>query len=200
MFYEPRKRDHNLPHDPFKSLVTPRPIGWISTLSTGGVANLAPYSFFNAISERPFLVAFSSQTMKDSAINARDTGEFVCNIVSKDDTAAMNQSSGAYPPEVDEFEKAGLEKEASRLVKAPRIKGIAAALECKTTALLPLAGLDGVPGPYTLVIGEVVGIHIDERILKDGFVDPLAFKALARLGYMQYSAVESVFSLDRPQV
>lgn len=200
MFYDPRLRNHGLPHDPFKALVAPRPIGWISSVSKDGIPNLAPYSFFNAFSERPWIVGFSSNSMKDSASNARDTGEFVCNIVSKADTEAMNVSSGDYPSAVNEFEKSGLEIEASSLVKAPRVKGIGAALECRTTQLIPLAGLDGVPGPYTLVLGEVVGIYIDERILKNGLVDSTAFAQLARLGYMEYAAVSGVFSLQRPRV
>lgn len=200
MFYEPRLRNHGLAHDPFKALVAPRPIGWISTLSKAGIPNLAPYSFFNALSERPWIVGFSSAGMKDSATNAEATGEFVCNIVSERDTEAMNASSGAYPPGVNEFEKAGLVEEASRLVKAPRVKGIAAALECRTTGVMPLAGLDGVPGEYTLVLGEVVGIHIDDAIIRDGRVDPLAMRQLSRLGYMDYAVVERVFSLNRPQV
>ncbi|MCA1952279.1 MAG: flavin reductase family protein [Hyphomicrobiales bacterium] len=200
MFYEPRLRNHGLPHDPFKALVAPRPIGWISTLSAEGRPNLAPYSFFNAFSERPAIVGFSSQGMKDSATNARDTGEFVCNIVSERDAAAMNASSGAYPPGISEFEKAGLEMEPSRLVRPPRVKGILAALECRTTALIPLAGLDGVAGPYTLVLGEVVGIHIDDAVLKDGQVDSRTLRQLARLGYMDYAAVERVFALERPRI
>lgn len=200
MFYEPRLRNHGLPHDPFKALVAPRPIGWISTLSKDGVPNLAPYSFFNAFSDRPPVVGFSSVGWKDSATNARDTGEFVCNIVSKSDADAMNQSSGAYPPEVNEFEMAGLGMEPSRLVKAPRVKGIAAALECRTTDIINMRAADGTPGTYFLVLGEVIGVHVDERIIRNGRIDPMAMQQLARLGYMDYAAVESVFSLDRPEV
>ncbi len=198
MFYEPRRRNHGLSHDPFKALVAPRPIGWISTLSKSGVPNLAPYSFFNAFSERPAIVGFCSAGMKDSPLNAQETGEFVCNIVTKADAEAMNQTSAAYPHGVNEFERAGLGMEASSLVAAPRVKGIAAALECKLTDILPLRGLDGHPGSYILVLGEVVGVHIDDRFLKDGRVDSLAMQQLARLGYMEYTAVESIFALERP--
>jgi flavin reductase (DIM6/NTAB) family NADH-FMN oxidoreductase RutF len=200
MFYEPRRRNHGLPHDPFKALVAPRPIGWISSLSKDGVPNLAPYSFFNAFSDRPPIVGFSSVGMKDSATNARDTGEFVANIVTRADTEAMNISSGAYPAGVNEFEKAGLQMEASTLVAPPRIRGVAAALECRLTDIVPMRGADGSPGTYTLILGEVVGIYLDERFLKDGYVDQVAMGHLARLGYMNYSSVESVFSLNRPEV
>lgn len=200
MFYEPRLRNHGLPHDPFKALVAPRPIGWISTLSKSGVPNLAPYSFFNAFSDRPPVVGFSSTGWKDSAANARDTGEFVCNIVMKSDTGAMNQSSGAYPPDVNEFEMAGLTMEASRLVKAPRVQGVAAALECKLTDIVPMRGADGNPGTYILVLGEVVGIYVDDAFIKQGRIDSAAMNHLARLGYMEYAAVENIFSLNRPEV
>lgn len=199
MFYEPRLRNHGLPHDPFKALVAPRPIGWISTLSKEGAPNLAPYSFFNAFSDHPAIVGFSSAGMKDSALNARDTGEFVCNIVMKSDTGAMNQSSAAYPHGVSEFEKAGLTMEASSRVKAPRIKGVAAALECKLTEIVPMRGLDG-QNSYFLVLGEVVGIYVDDAFIKGGRIDSAAMNHLARLGYMEYAAVENVFSLERPEV
>lgn len=200
MFYEPRRRNHGLPRDPFKALVAPRPIGWISTLSKEGLPNLAPYSFFNAFSDRPPIVGFASGGMKDSAMNARDTGEFVCNIVTGADAAAMNQSSGAYPPGVNEFDMAGLEMEASALVAAPRVKGVAATLECKLTDFVPMRGADGNPGTYFLVLGEVVGIYIDDRFIRDGRVDAVAMNHLARLGYMEYAAVETVISLERPVV
>jgi flavin reductase (DIM6/NTAB) family NADH-FMN oxidoreductase RutF len=200
MFYEPRRRNHGLPHDPFKALVAPRPIGWISTVSREGAPNLAPYSFFNAFSDRPAIVGFSSVGMKDSATNARDTGEFVCNIVTKADTAAMNQSSAAYPAGVNEFEKAGLEMEASQFVRPPRVKGIAAAFECRLTEIINMRDADGAEGPYFLVLGEVIGIYVDERIIRDGRINALAMNQLARLGYMDYAAVESVFSLERPTV
>lgn len=198
MFYEPRLRNHGLPHDPFKALVAPRPIGWISTISKDGVPNLAPYSFFNAFSDRPPIVGFSSTGMKDSATNAQDTGEFVCNVVMKADTAAMNQSSAPYPPGVNEFEMAGLDMEASQLVKPPRVKGVAAALECKVTGIQNLHGADGRDGSYFLVLGEVVGVYVNDAFIRDGRIDSHAMNHLARLGYMEYAAVETIFSLDRP--
>jgi flavin reductase (DIM6/NTAB) family NADH-FMN oxidoreductase RutF len=198
MFYEPALRNHGLSHDPLKALVAPRPIGWISSLSAAGVINLAPYSFFNLVSDRPPIVMFSSDGRKDSLANVEETGEFVCNIVTEAFTAAMNTSSAPFPPEINEFEKVGLAMEASRLVKPPRVQGIAAALECKVTDICPLAGLNGHAGRYTMVLGEVIGVHVDEAILKDGRVDAQHFRLLARLGYMDYAVVERVFELQRP--
>ncbi len=139
MFYEPRLRNHGLSHDPLKALVAPRPIGWISSVAADGAVNLAPYSFFNMVSDRPPIAMFSSDGRKDSLRNVEETGEFVCNIVTTEFTDAMNTSSAPYPHGVNEFEKAGLAMEASSLVKPPRVKGIAAALECKVTAIQPLA-------------------------------------------------------------
>jgi flavin reductase (DIM6/NTAB) family NADH-FMN oxidoreductase RutF len=198
MFYEPALRNHGLSHDPLKALVAPRPIGWISSISAAGVINLAPYSFFNMVSDRPPIVMFSSDGRKDSLANVEETGEFVCNIVTDAFTAAMNTSSAPYPPQINEFEKAGLAMEPSRLITPPRVRGIAAALECKVTDIRPLAGLGGTKGRYTMVLGEVIGVHIDEAILKAGRVDAEHFRLLARLGYMDYSVVERVFELQRP--
>jgi flavin reductase (DIM6/NTAB) family NADH-FMN oxidoreductase RutF len=198
MFYEPMKRNHGLPHDPLKSLVAPRPIGWISSLAADGSFNLAPYSFFNLVSDRPPIVMFSSDGAKDSLLNVRETGEFVCNIVTSAFTDAMNVTSGNYPRGVNEAEKAGLALEASTLVKPPRVKGIASALECKVTSIQPLAGADDRPGRYIMVLGEVIGVYVDPGILKEGYVDSAAMRQLARLGYMDYSVVESTFSLQRP--
>lgn len=200
MFYEPRKKNHGLPHDPFKALVGPRPIGWISTVSKGGVVNLSPYSFFNAFSDRPVILGFSSWGWKDSANNARDTGEFVANVVTKSDLHRMNQSSAPYPSEVNEFEAAGIGMVPSTLVKPPRVEGAGAAFECKVTEIIPMTGHDGREAAYHLVLGEAVGIYIDDRFLADGKVDEAALQLLARLGYMNYAAVENVFSLERPTI
>lgn len=198
MFYEPALRNHGLSHDPLKALVAPRPIGWISSQNAEGVINLAPYSFFNLVSDRPPIVMFSSDGRKDSLANVEETGEFVCNIVTEAFTVAMNTSSAPFPPEINEFEKAGLAMEPSRLVKPPRVRGIAAALECKVTEIRALKGLDGKPGRYTMVLGEVIGVHVDEAILKAGRVDAAHFHLLARLGYMDYAVVDRVFELQRP--
>lgn len=199
MFYRPGKTDHGLPHNPFKALITPRPIGWISSIDREGRVNLAPYSFFNAIADAPPLIMYSNTgtkrdgSVKDSLTNIRETGEFVHHVVSRAMTDAMSASSGEFPAGEDEFEKTGLEKAASEIVAPPRIKTAPAALECRVWKIIDL------PGEHNhMVIGEVVGIHIDESILVNGMVDPLTYEPMARLGYRDYSAVQSRFTLNRP--
>lgn len=198
MFYEPRLRNHGLRHSPFKAIVAPRPIGWISTCSKAGTPNLAPYSFFNAFSEAPHIVGFGSAGRKHSAANAEETGEFVVNMVRKSDLHVMNQSSANYPEGISEFEAAGIAVEASRLVRPPRVRGAAATLECRVTQVIPLAGADGVAGNDLLVLGEVIGIHLDDRYIADGKVDQVEMNLIARLGYMDYAEVDAIFSLTRP--
>jgi flavin reductase (DIM6/NTAB) family NADH-FMN oxidoreductase RutF len=200
MFYRPGLDAHGLPHDPFKAIVTPRPIGWISTLDAEGGVNLAPYSFFNAIADRPPMVAYSStgqkpglDERKDTLANIRATGEFVVNVVSFALRDAMNASSAALAPGADEFEAAGLEKAACEVVGPPRVKAAPAALECKLWKIIDLPGESN-----TLVIGEVVGVHIDEAMLRDGLLDVTRYQPLSRLGYRDYAAVREVFSLSRP--
>ena len=200
MFYRPGIDPHGLPHNPFKAMVSPRPIGWISSMDSEGRVNLAPYSFFNALSDDPPLVMFSSTGTKpdrdwgkDSVSNIRETGEFVHNVVGLGMKDAMNQSSGPWEADVDEFDKAGLEKAPCELVAAPRVKDAPASLECKLWKIIEL------PGPSNImVIGEVVGVHIDERVLKDGIFDVLAYNPMSRLGYRDYAAVTELFSLNRP--
>ncbi|WP_181706716.1 flavin reductase family protein [Chthonobacter rhizosphaerae] len=199
MFYDPRHEPHGLPHDPFLSLVAPRPIGWISTRARDGVANLSPYSFFNAFSTRPYVVGFSGTARKDSVRNAEETGAFVVNVASFSLRDAMNASSVAVPPHVDEFAVAGLTAAPSRLVAAPRVAEALAALECVTVQVVGIRGAAGGEPAAHLVLGEVVGIHIDESILSDGLVDTARLKPLARLGYMNYAVVESVFDMARPK-
>lgn len=198
MFYEPDRNDHGLPYRPFKALVGPRPIGWISTLGADGVANLAPYSFFNAVADDPPIVMFSSSGAKDSLTNAEASGEFVCNIASYELRDAMNASSAAVAPGVDEFELAGLAKAACRLVRPPRVAAAPAALECRTVRVLDLPGHGDEPNVYRVVFGRVVGIHIADGMIVDGRVDAMRLHQLARLGYQDYCAVESVFPLTRP--
>jgi len=200
MFYDPRHDDHGLPHNPWTALVAPRPIGWISSLSPDGTANLAPYSFFNAVAGTPPFVMFSSTPRKDSLSNIEETGEFVVNIATWDLREKMNQSSATYPAEVDEFEAVGLEKAACRNVAAPRVAASPISIECilnDTVALKPRSGL---ACRTTLVIGEVVGIHIDEGILKDGILQPGLYRPLSRLGYMDYAATDEIFAMARPIV
>ena len=198
MFYEPSK-GHGLPHDPFKAIVAPRPIGWISTIGRDGSLNLAPYSFFNALGTNPHLVMFSSEGEKDSVAFARETGEFVANLVSHDLAERMNASSVDAPRGVSEFDYAGLTPQPSRLVRPPRVGEAHAALECKVTEIHRPKGLDGKSGERFMVIGEVVGIHIDEAVMTDGLFDIVKAGNVARLGYMDYAAVTETFSMQRPK-
>lgn len=201
MHYDARLRDHGLRHDPFKALVTPRPIGWIATLDAAGRGNLAPYSFFNAVSDSPPMVVFSSGGVKDSLRNVLATGEFTCSMASWDLREAMNLSSAPVAAGVDEFELAGLAKAPSRFVKPPRVAAAPAALECrlwKTVELPP--GRHG--DAYTVVFGEVVGIYIDDAFVQDGIVRTEQMQPIARMGYMSYARVtpEHSFNLNRPLV
>lgn len=198
MFYEPSK-GHGLPHDPFKAIVSPRPIGWISTVGNDGALNLAPYSFFNAFSSNPHLVWFSSEGPKDSATFAGETREFVANLVGRDLAEKMNRSAVNAPRGVSEFGYAGLTPAPSRLVAPPRVAEAPAALECKVTEIFRPKGLDGKDAGVFVVIGEVVGVHIDEAFLTDGLFDTVKAGNVARLGYMDYSSVDTVFPMRRPR-
>ncbi|MGO4834833.1 flavin reductase family protein [Rhizobiaceae sp. 2RAB30] len=198
MFYEPSK-GHGLPHDPFKAIVAPRPIGWISSRSRDGAVNLAPYSFFNAISTHPFLVWFSSEGEKDSCTFAAETGEFVVNLVGRKLAERMNASAVDAPRGVDEFGYAGLTPAPSRLVAPPRVAEAPAALECKVTEIFRPKALDGSLSGSVVVAGEVVGVHIDNDMLTDGLFDAVKAGNVARLGYMDYAAVTEIFSMRRPR-
>jgi flavin reductase (DIM6/NTAB) family NADH-FMN oxidoreductase RutF len=201
MHYDATARDHGLPHDPFKALVAPRPIGWIGTLDAQGRANLAPYSFFNAVSDRPPMVVFSCGGRKDSLRNIAQTGEFTCSLATWALREAMNLSSAAVAPGVDEFALAGLDKAASRFVKPPRVAASPAALECRLWQMLELPAPPGRPDAvYTVVFGQVVGIYIDDAFIRDGMVCTGEMRPIARMGYMEYAAVtpEDVFVLNRP--
>lgn len=197
MFYEPRN-GHGLPHDPFKAIVAPRPIGWISTLDGQGRANLAPYSFFNAVHSRPPMVMFTSESMKHSAANAIETGEFVFNLCTRPLFEAMNISSGALAAGEDEFVAAGLEKAPSRMVKAPRIAASPAALECRVVQSMQFHDVDGKAVDGWIVIGQVVGVHIDDAFLRDGRFDTAAAQPVARCGYRDYATVIEMFEALRP--
>jgi flavin reductase (DIM6/NTAB) family NADH-FMN oxidoreductase RutF len=197
MFYEPRL-GHGLPHDPFKAIIAPRPIGWISTLDAQGRPNLAPYSFFNAIHSRPPMLAFTSESMKHSAANAIATGEFVFNLCTRPLFDAMNISSGALAEGESEFEAAGLETAACRLVKAPRVAASPAALECRVAQSFRLQDAEGQPLEGWMIIGQVVGVHIDEAYIRDGRFDTAAAQPLARCGYRDYAAVTELFEALRP--
>lgn len=203
-YYDPRTGQHGLPRNPFKSLVVPRPIGWISSWSKDGVANLGPYSFFNAIAEAPPMVAFcssrrpKSDEFKDSQLNAEETGEFVVNICTENLKDQMNISSAPYAAGVDEFEKAGLTKGLCRNVKAPRVAEASVALECKYYKTIELPAVPG-EHSHVMVLGSVVGIHINKSILTDGMVDMTKFRPIARLGYWQYTVVDNAFWMEPPE-
>ena len=199
MFYEPSK-GHGLPHDPSKAIVAPRPIGWISTRGSDGSVNLSPYSFFNMISGQPFLVMFSSESVKDSATFAQETGEFVVNLASRDLAEKMNASSVDAPRGVSEFGYAGLTPAPCRLVVAPRVAEAHAALECKVVDGFHPKGVDGTPAKAFVMIGEVVGVHIDDAMLTpDGLFDMAKAGNLARLGYFDYLSIEQTFQMRRPR-
>jgi flavin reductase (DIM6/NTAB) family NADH-FMN oxidoreductase RutF len=201
LFYEPHLRDKTvLPHDPFKAAIAPRPIGWVSTISAGGAVNLAPYSFFNAVSGAPPMIAFSSEGMKDSASFARETREFVWNMPTWELREAMNATSASLPRGTNEFAHAGLEMAPSRIVAPPRVAATPCALECKVTDTVTLNDLDGHATDRHLVIGQVVGVHLDERYIADGILDVAAMRPVARCGYTSdYTVLDRLFQMDRPR-
>jgi len=203
MFYRLTKNDHGLACDPFKSCVVPRPIGWISTMSLDGVPNLAPYSQFQILTFDPPYVMFAANqktdgNRKDSVVNAEQSGEFVYNMATYDLREAVNISAQEVPPDVDEFELAGVGKAPSKMVKPYRVKESPAQYECRYHQTLRLRG-SGVIGTVDVVIGEVLAVHIkDEFIRPDGKLDVIRMKPIGRLGYYDYTCVESVFEMVIP--
>jgi flavin reductase (DIM6/NTAB) family NADH-FMN oxidoreductase RutF len=203
MFYEPDKRNHGLPRDPFKALVVPRPIGWISTLDRDGRPNLAPYSFFNGVASDPPCVMFAASLRpkaherKDSHRNAEATGEFVVNLATFAQRTQMNASSAGLPHGESEFAAAGLEMLPSRIVRPPRVKGTKAHLECVYLQTVNLPASRAGDENF-VILGRVVGIHIDDDLIVDGLVDVTRARPIARLGYMDYAVVDEVFRMDRP--
>ncbi len=200
MFYRPENNDHGLPHNPFKAIVSPRPIGWISTLSADGIANLAPYSFFNALCDSPPMVMFASTGQKpdqpkgkDSLANILATKEFAVNIVSYALREPMNQSAASFAADEDEFEAVGLTKAAGKAIRAPHVAEAPAVLECKLYKIIDLPG-----AANSMVIGEVVGVHMKDDFIVNGRFDVTKYQPLSRLGYMDYAAVEDVFELVKP--
>jgi flavin reductase (DIM6/NTAB) family NADH-FMN oxidoreductase RutF len=203
MFYEPGKTDHGLPHDPFKSCVVPRPIGWISTRSKDGVDNLAPYSQFTNLSFDPPMVMFSAnQTStgrrKDSVVNAEETGVFGWNMATHALREAVNASAEEVPPGIDEFARAGLEKLEATRIPVPLVAASPVRFECRLLQTTRLPG-NGVMGSVDVVMAEVVGVHIDEAALtEDGKVDVLKLRPIARMGYFDYTSVTEVFQMIIP--
>ena len=204
MFYETQANDHGLEHDPFKALVAPRPIGWVSTTSSKDKVNLAPYSFFNAVSDSPPMVMISSNQRKDTLVNIEQTKEFVCSLATYRLRDQMNMSSAAVSSGVSEFELANLKSAQSRLVAPPRIADSPAALECRLWKVIPIPNSpeDQTASRYSMILGFVVGVFIDDQYLSDGLFNTAKAGLMARMGYMDYCHVtpENTFSLNRPAV
>jgi len=198
MFY--RYEDgHGLPYDPLKAIVAPRPIGWISSRAADGRVNLAPYSFFNMISTRPCLIMFASEGRKDSVSFIEETREFAANLVSENLSVAMNATSVNAPRGISEFEYSGLTPAACTLIGAPRVAESFATLECVVTDIQNPKDRHGRPVASIMVIGEVVGVHIDEAILTNGLVDMTKARPVSRLGYMDFASVSETFQMFRPK-
>jgi flavin reductase (DIM6/NTAB) family NADH-FMN oxidoreductase RutF len=197
-FYEPRL-GHGLPHDPFKAIVAPRPIGWITTVDADGRVNLAPYSFFNAFNSNPPIVGFASEGRKDSLRNVEATGEFVCNLATRPLAEVMNRCSAPLPQGESEMDFAGIEAAPSRLVKPPRVANTPAALECRVLQIVAMKDLEGREVNTHLVLGQVVGVHIDRAYLKDGVFDTKAARPIGRCGYRgDYAEAGEMFEMIRP--
>lgn len=196
-FYRPEE-GHGLPHDPFKAIVAPRPVGWISTRGSDGTVNLAPYSFFNAVAGRPPIVMFSSDGEKDSVSLARESGEFVCNFASADLADRMNRTSASVPRGTSEFDLAGLATAPCRIVAAPRVAAAPAALECVVTQIMQQHDRNGTTLDVWTVFGEVVGVHIAAAFLEDGRFDTAKADPVMRMGYRDFGRLGPVYALDRP--
>jgi len=200
-FYEPRL-GHGLPHDPFNAIVGPRPIGWISSRDAQGRLNHAPYSFFNAFNYTPPIVGFCSVGAKDTLHNVRATGEFAWNLATRPLAEAMNASCAAVPADVNEFELAHLTPAPSRVIGAPRVAESPVSFECRVTQIVQLQGADGTLVPSWLTLGEVVAVHIDQALLKDGVYDTAAAQPILRGGGpADYFAIspEQHFRMFRPR-
>lgn len=199
MFYAADTNLHGLAHDPFKAIVAPRPIGWIGSKGRDGSLNLAPYSFFNAVSDAPKLVMFASIGHKHSVRNVEETGVFTTNLVSRHLVEQMNASSAAVDYGVDEFELAGLTSRQGTMVDAPRVAQAYAALECRVTQIMRPVDVNGLEAGTWVVFGQVVGIHIDESVIENGRIDMARARPVARMGYRDYSdGGADVFQLTRP--
>lgn len=202
MFYDTAMNDHGLPFNPFKSCVIPRPIGWVSTISHDGIVNLAPFSMFNQLGYDPPIVMFSGSCRpgtgqhKDSVTNAEETGEFVVNMATWELRDQVAATSRFVEPDVDEFQVAGLTKVPSRMVAPPRVSESPIHLECQyhSTMTLPANRRESV---HRVVVGRVIGIHIRDDVLgDDGKIDVLAIRPLARLGYLDYTSVVEIFTME----
>jgi flavin reductase (DIM6/NTAB) family NADH-FMN oxidoreductase RutF len=200
MFYlDGQHKAAGLTYDPFKAIIAPRPIGWISAMSKKGEVNLSPYSFFNAMGGRPNLVAFSSGGIKDAVVFAQETGEFVCNFVTEELLQKMNATSAPLARGDNEFSYAGLTMAKCNVVKAPRVAESPTALECKVLQIVSPNDLSGKPSGSHIVIGQVVGVHIDEQYIENGILDTAKMRPLARCGYDDYAVVDKMITLKRPE-
>lgn len=191
--------DHGLPHDPLKAIVAPRPIGWISTYDDDGTPNLAPYSFFNMVSDRPKIVMFSSVGWKDSATHAKRRGAFAANLATGALARQVNETSAPVERGVSEFERAGLTPVRCQEVDAPMIEGSRAVLECRVTETMQPRSLDGAASTAVMVFGQVVGYWIDDELLRDGLFSSARAGLLSRLGYFDYATTDETFSMERPK-
>lgn len=211
LFFEPQEVSDReglnrlgLCHNPITSLVVPRPIGWISTISRAGVANLAPFSFFNIVAQKPMMLMFCANAShieggdKDSLRNARETGEFVFNLATWDLRNEMNKSSAPAPRGIDEFDAVGLTRSPCHLVKAPRVAESPVSLECKVVKIVDLPEDSEGEARNTATFGRVVGIHVDRRLIVDGVLEITKAKPLTRLGYLDYATIGETFSMARP--
>lgn len=197
-FFDPAE-GHRLAHDPFKAIIAPRIIGWISTRSAKGQINLAPYSFFNAFASSPYLIGFSSEGYKDTVRNIEETGEFVWNLATQALADQMNRSSAPVPSDVNEFELSGLTAGKGRNVGVPHVLESPAALECKLLQVQRLKSLDGAEIENWLVLGQVVGVHIRREFIKDGLFDTFAAQPIMRAGYArEYASIGQKFEMTRP--
>jgi flavin reductase (DIM6/NTAB) family NADH-FMN oxidoreductase RutF len=199
VFYEPSRRDAAiLTHDPFKALIAPRPIGWVTTMNQAGALNLAPYSYFNAFSSTPPILGFSSEGRKDSVSFVAELGEFVWNLPTFALRHQMNETSARLPRGSSEFRHAGLSTAPSRLVRPPRVAESPCAMECRLVQIIQLKDSCANQLDCYLVLGEVVGIHIEECFIVEGRVDTAALQPIARCGYSDYAVVDQVFAIRRP--
>jgi flavin reductase (DIM6/NTAB) family NADH-FMN oxidoreductase RutF len=199
-FYEP-KNGHGLKHDPFNAIIAPRPIGWISSRDGKGNVNLAPYSFFNGFCYTPPIIGFSSTSWKDTVQNVKDTGEFVWNLATLDLAKHMNATAAHVAPDVSEFQIAGLTAVPSKLVNVPRVAESPVAFECKLTEIIQLKGANGEKANAWLTLGEVVAVHIDKAMIKDGVYITALAKPIVRAGRRgDYFTVkpEDMFEMVRP--
>ncbi len=198
--------NHGLKYSPFKALIAPRPIAWVSSISPEGVRNVAPFSFFNAVADAPPMVMFcpnspkaNDNCQKDTLLNCERTGDFVVNLCSFDLREQMNATAAHYPANVDEFEKAGLTAAPSKKVKSPRIKEAPASLECEFMLRVRLPSTNS-SIENNVLLGRVVAMHIADDLMVEGRVDMSRYRPISRLGYMDYSVIETVFTMERPDV